>query len=138
MILILVVFLLVVAACVIAWNLAIHALPVMAAISIAQFAWGAGAGVFLSGLAAAAAALLSFALVVGVLGFTRNPVLRLLALALFAVPAVIAGYAQVPGVTKHAIESDLVLNLLGGLGGLVIGIAAIANLNALGESMLSR
>lgn len=32
-------------ACVIAWNLAIYALPVMAAITAAQFAWGAGAGV---------------------------------------------------------------------------------------------
>lgn len=125
-------------ACVIAWNLAMYALPVMAAIAAAQFAWGAGAGVLMSGFAAAGAALLSVALVIAVLGFARNPVLRFIALALFAVPAVIAGYALVYGITKNAIDSSLALNLLGGLGGLVIGVSAIVNLNALGESAFSR
>lgn len=125
-------------ACVIAWNLAIYALPVMAAIIAAQYAWGAGAGVLLSGFVATGAALLSVALVIGVLGFAKNPVLRFIALLLFAVPAVIAGYALVYGITKNAIDSTIVLNLLGGIGGLVIGVSAIVNLNALGESVLSR
>lgn len=125
-------------ACVIAWNLAMYALPVMAAITAAQFAWGAGAGVLMSGFAAAGAAVLSVALVIAVLGFARNPVLRSIALALFAVPAVIAGYALVYGITKNAIDSSLALNLLGGIGGLVIGVSAIVNLNALGESAFSR
>ena len=75
---------------------------------------------------------------IAVLGFAKNPVLRLIALALFAVPAVIAGYALVYGVTKNAIDSTLALNLLGGVGGLVIGVSAIINLNALGESVFSR
>lgn len=125
-------------ACVIAWNLAIYALPVMAAITAAQYAWGAGAGVLMSGFAAIGAALLSVALVIVVLGFAKNPVLRLIALALFAVPAVIAGYALIYGITKNAIDSTIALNLLGGMGGLVIGISAIINLNALGESVFSR
>lgn len=125
-------------ACVIAWNLAIYALPVMTAITAAQLAWGAGAGVLLSGLSAAGAALLSVALVILVLGFARNPVLRFIVLALFAVPAVIAGYALVYGITKNAIDSNLALNLLGGIGGLVIGVSAVINLNALGESVFSR
>ena len=127
-----------IAACVIAWNLAIYALPVMSAITAAQYAWGAGAGVLMSGFAALGAALLSIVLVIAVLGFAKNPVLRLIALALFAVPAVIAGYALVYGVTKNAIDSTLALNLLGGVGGLVIGVSAIINLNALGESVFSR
>ena len=127
-----------IAACVIAWNLAIYALPVMSAITAAQYAWGAGAGVLMSGFAAIGAALLSVALVIVVLGFAKNPVLRLIALALFAVPAVIAGYALVYGITKNAIGSTVLLNLLGGMGGLVIGISAIVNLNALGESVFSR
>jgi hypothetical protein len=125
-------------ACVIAWNLAIYALPVMAAITAAQYAWGAGVGVLMSGFAAIGAALLSVALVIVVLGFAKNPVLRLIALALFAVPAVIAGYALIYGITKNAIDSTIALNLLGGMGGLVIGISAIINLNALGESVSSR
>ena len=82
-------------ACVIAYNLAIYALPVMSAITAAQYAWGAGAGVLMSGFAALGAALLSIVLVIAVLGFAKNPVLRLIALALFAVPAVIAGVAAV-------------------------------------------
>ena len=125
-------------ACVIAYNLAIYALPVMSTITAAQYAWGAGAGVLMSGFAALGAALLSIVLVIAVLGFAKNPVLRLIALALFAVPAVIAGYALVYGVTKNAIDSTLALNLLGGVGGLVIGVSAIINLNALGESVFSR
>ena len=125
-------------ACVIAFNLAIYALPVMAAITAAQYAWGAEAGVLMSGLSAAGAALLSIALVIAVLGFAKNPFLRLIALGLFAVPAVIAGYALVYGITKNAIDSALVLNLLGGIGGLVIGVSAVVNLNALGESVFSR
>lgn len=42
------------------------------------------------------------------------------------------------GVTKNAIDSTIVLNLLGGAGGLFIGIAAIVNVNALGVSVFSR
>ena len=125
-------------ACVIAWNLAIYALPVMSAIAAAQYAWGAGAGVLMSGFVALGAALLSIVLVIAVLGFARNPVLRLVALALFAVPAVIAGYALVYGITKNTIDSAVLLNLLGGIAGLVIGVSAIINLNALGESVFSR
>lgn len=125
-------------ACVIAYSLAIYAMSIMAAISAAQFAWGAGAGVLMSGFAAIGAALLSIAGVIVVLGFAKNPALRFIALALFAVPAVIAGHALVHGVAKNAIDSGLVLNLLGGMGGLVIGVSAIANLNALGASIFSR
>lgn len=138
MMLILLAISLTITACVIAWNLAIYALPVMSAIAAAQYAWGAGVGVLMSGFAALGAALLSIILVIAVLGFARNPVLRLVALALFAVPAVIAGYALVYGITKNTIDSAVLLNLLGGVAGLVIGVSAIINLNALGESVFSR
>lgn len=124
--------------CVIAYNLAIYALPVLVAISAAQYAWGAGAGVLLSGIAAAAAALHSIALVIAVVGFARNPVLRLVALALFAVPAATAGYALVHGITRNMLDPGFGLMLLCGGGGLFIGIAAMVNLNALGEGVLSR
>jgi len=124
--------------CVIAYNLAIYALPVMVAISAAQYAWGAGAGVLLSSIAAAAAALLSTALVIAVVGFARNPVLRLVALSLFAVPAATAGYALVHGISRNMLDPGFGLMLLCGGGGLFIGIAAMVNLNALGEAVLSR
>ena len=124
--------------CVIAYNLAIYALPVLVAISAAQYAWGAGAGVLLSSIAAAAAALLSTVLVIAVVGFARNPVVRLAALSLFAVPAATAGYALVHGITRNMLDPGFGLMLLCGGGGLFIGIAAMVNLNALGEAVFSR
>ncbi|SMH27927.1 hypothetical protein [Mesorhizobium australicum] len=127
-----------IALCIIAYNLAIYALPFMVGLSTAQFAYGAGAGFLMSGLAAIGAAFLSIGLVIAVLGFAKNPVLRLIALAVFAVPAAIAGYALVHGVAKNAIDSGVALNLLCGTVGFFIGIAAMINLNALGVSALSR
>ena len=127
-----------IALCIIAYNLAIYALPFMVGLSVAQFVYDAGAGILMSGLAAVGAALLSIGLVIAVLGFAKNPVLRLVALAVFAMPAAIAGYALVHGVAKNAIDSGVALNLLCGTGGFIIAIAAMINLNALGVSALSR
>jgi hypothetical protein len=127
-----------IALCVIAHNFAIYALPFMVGLTAFQFAHGAGARFLMSGFAAIGAALFSVGLVIAVLGFAKNPALRFIALAIFAVPAAIAGYALVYGVTKNAIDSTIALNLLGGAGGLFIGIAAMLNLNALGTEVLSR
>lgn len=127
-----------IALCIIAYNLAIYALPIMVGLSAAQFVYGAGAGVAMSGLAAIGAALLSIGLVIAVLGFATNPVLRLIALAVFAVPAAIAGYALVHGVAKNAIDSGVALSILCGTAGFFIGIAAMINLNALAVSAVSR
>lgn len=127
-----------IAFCIFAYNLAIYALPFMVGLSAAQYTWGAGGGILLSGLAAIGAALVSIGLVIAVLGFARNPALRLIALAVFAVPAVIAGYALIHGVAKNAIDPGLMLYLLSGSAGLFIGIAAMVNLNALGVSLFSR
>lgn len=124
-------------ACVIAWNLAIYALPVMVGLTAFQYVSAADGGVLMSGLAAIGAAFASVLLVIFVLGFARNPVLRLMALAIFAVPAVIAGYALVHGITHNVIDSSLALNLLCGASGLIVGISAMVNLNALGEAVLS-
>ncbi|MVA20721.1 hypothetical protein GOZ94_17375 [Agrobacterium vitis] len=124
--------------CVIAYNFAIYALPFMAGLTAFQYVHGMEAGFLMSGLAAIFAALFSVALVIAVVGLAKNPGLRLIALAVFAVPAMIAGYALVHGVTKNFVDSTIVLNLLGGAGGLFIGIAAMLNLNALGTSVLSR
>lgn len=138
MTLILLAVFLTIAFCVVAYNLAIYALPFAVGLTAAQYTLAAGAGIVMTGFAAIAAALLSIAVVIAVLGFAKNPILRLIALAIFAVPAVIAGYAVVHGVAKHAIDSTIALNLLCGAAGLFIGGAAIVSLNALGESVLSR
>ena len=138
MTLILLAITLTIALCVIAYNFAIYALPFMVGLTAFQYVYGMGGGFLMSGLAAIAAALLSVVVVIAVLGFAKNPAWRLLALAIFAVPATVAGYALVHGVTKNFVDSTIALNLLGGLGGLVIGVAAMLNLNALGTAALSR
>jgi hypothetical protein len=127
-----------VALCVIAYNFAIYALPFMVGLTAFRVVYATDAGFLLSGLAAAAAALFSIGFVIAVVGFAKNPAFRLFALAVFAVPATIAGYALVYGVTKNAVDSTVMLNLLCGAGGLFVGIAAMLNLNALGTTVLSR
>lgn len=124
--------------CVLAFNFAIYALPFMVGLSAFQFVYAADAGFLMSVLAALGAALLSIGLVIAVLGFAKHPGLRLAALAIFAVPATIAGYALIFGVTKNIVDSAILLNVLSGAGGLIVGIAAMLNLNAVGESVLSR
>ena len=120
-------------ACVIAWYLAIYALPVMVAVETFSFVHATETGFLLSALAAAAAALLSVGLVLLVLFKAKSPLLCLTARAVFVIPAMIAGYAVVHGVTHEAIESAIGLKLLCGTAGLVTGIAALMNLNGFGE-----
>lgn len=127
-----------IAFCVLAYYLAIYALPFMTGVSAFQYVYATDAGFLMSALAALGAAIASIALVIIVVGFAKNPVFRLLALALFAVPAAIAGYGLVHGVMKHAIDSVIAINVLGGISGLVIGVAAMLNLNTLGTAVLSR
>lgn len=127
-----------VALCIIAWNMAIYALPIMVGIIAFQWVHASGAGFLWSGLAALGAALASVALVIAVVGLARNLALRLVALAVFAVPAFLAGYALIYGILKHGTDSMLILNTFGILADLVIAVAAVVNLNALGEAALSR
>jgi uncharacterized membrane protein len=83
-------------------------------------------------------AVLSLTLVIVVLGFMKSSIVRLIALGIFAGPAAIAGYALVHGLAKNTVDSAIVLNLLCGTSGLIVAIAAMINLHALGENVLSR
>lgn len=123
---------------VLAFRFAVFALPVMAGIAAFLQVHGGGAGFGLSFLAGLAGAALSVALVITILGFARNPFLRLWALGLFAVPAAVAGYALAHGVAKHALDPGVMLTLLCGGCGAVVAVAAMINLNALGEGLIDR
>ena len=123
---------------VLAFRFAVFALPVMAGIAAFLQVHGGGAGFGLSFLAGLAGAALSVAFVIAVLGFARNPFLRLGALGLFAVPAAVAGYALAHGVAKHALDPGVMLTLLCAGCGAVVAVAAMINLNALGEGLLDR
>lgn len=94
MILILLAVMFTAVACVIAWYLATWALPVMVAVETFRFIHATEAGFLLSVLAAGIAALLSVGLVLLVLFKAQNPILCLLARAVFVIPAMIAGYPR--------------------------------------------
>lgn len=123
---------------VLAFRFAVFALPVMAGIAAFLQVHGGGAGFGLSFLAGLAGAALSVAFVIAILGFARNPFLRLGALGLFAVPAALAGYALAHGVAKHALDPGILLTLLCAGCGAVVAVAAMINLNAMGEGFLYR
>lgn len=127
-----------IALCVLAFNFAIYALPFMVGLTAFQYVYATDAGFLMSGFAAIVAALLSVGLVIAILGFAKNPSLRLIALAAFAIPAFIAGYALFYGVAKNAIDPGIVLTMLCGTSGLIVGVAAMVNLNALGAVVYSR
>lgn len=138
MFLILLAISLTIAAAVIAFKLAVFALPFWVAMSVFQYMHGTDTGIFLPGLAAFGGAILSVAFVIAVLAFATNPFFRLAALGLFAIPATIAGYALIHGIARNAIDFSIALNILGGIGGIVIGGSAMAHLNALGVAFFSR
>ena len=121
---------------VLAFRFAVFALPVMTGIAAFLQVHGGGASFGPSFLAGLAGAALSVALVIAILGFARNPFLRIGALGLFAVPAAVAGYALAHGVAKHALDPGVMLTLLCGSCGAVVAVAAMINLNALGEGLL--
>ncbi|MCC1493551.1 MAG: hypothetical protein ACE37J_16580 [Pikeienuella sp.] len=121
---------------VLAFRFAVFALPVMAGIAAFLQVHGGGAGFGLSFLAGLAGAALSVAFVIAILGLARNPFLRLGALGLFAAPAAVAGYALAHGVAKHALDPGILLTLLCAGCGAVVAVAAMINLNALGEGLL--
>lgn len=123
---------------VLAFRFAIFALPVMAGIAAFLQVHGSGAGFGLSFIVGLAGAAFSVVFVIAILGFARNPILRLGALGLFAVPAAVAGYALAHGVAKHALDPGVMLTLLCGGCGTVVAVAAMININALGEGLLDR
>jgi hypothetical protein len=121
---------------VLAFRFAVFALPVMAGIAAFMQVQVGGSGFGLAFLAGVVGAVVSIGLVIAILGFARNPFLRLAALGLFAVPAAIAGYALAHGIAKNALDPGVTLTLLSGTCGAMVAIAAIMNLNTLGESVL--
>ncbi|MER2508272.1 MAG: hypothetical protein ABTQ27_05875 [Amaricoccus sp.] len=118
---------LVIAVAVIAYNLALYVMPLMVGVTAFQLAHGAGAGIVLSGITASGAVMLAVAIVLALLCLVRHPVVRLGGVAIFAGPAAIAGFALTHGVLKHAVESGIAVNVLSVVGGLAIGVAAVAN-----------
>lgn len=121
------------AAAVLAWlifALAVYALPVAAGGVAATLAYGSGAG--LPG--AAVVGLFSGAIVfaAGQLAIerSRSPVTRSLILALYTIPAAVAGFAIIQSIAARLVPSSAWQILFASLGGIVVAASAWARLTA--------
>jgi len=116
--------------CVLAYTLAVYALPFMLGVTATQFAYHTGAGFIGAGLVGFAAAVAAFGLLALLFDTLRSPIRRLIVALVFAAPAAISGYALVHGVTKEAVPSEIWRTIFCMIGGAFVGVSALARLAA--------
>ncbi|UHD44110.1 hypothetical protein LUX29_13665 [Aureimonas altamirensis] len=116
--------------CVIAYTLAVYALPFMLGLTAAQFAYQTGSGLIGAGLVGLFAAGVAFGLLALLFDTLRQPILRLIVALIFAAPAAVAGYALVHGVTKEAVPSEIWRQIFCIVGGGFVGVSALMRLAA--------
>jgi hypothetical protein len=114
--------------CVLAYTLAIYALPFMLAIAATRFAYATAAGWLGAGLAGLVAGAASFGVLTFLFAVLRVPILRIALALIFAVPAAVAGYALVHGVTAEAVPSPIWRQIFCLAGGALVGAAAVVRL----------
>ncbi|ODT15354.1 MAG: hypothetical protein ABS35_31665 [Kaistia sp. SCN 65-12] len=108
------------------YPLAIYALPFMLGLTAAQFAYQTGSGWIGAGLVG----LFSVGVLAVLFETIRSPAIRLIVALVFAVPAAVAGYALVHGITKEAVPSEIWRQIFCIVGGVCVGIAAWMRLAA--------
>ena len=116
--------------CVVAYRLAVYALPFMLGLTAAQFAHQTGSGLIGAGLISLAAAGVAFGILALLFDTLRQPVLRLIVALIFAAPAAVAGYALVHGVTREAVPSEIWRQIFCIIGGGFVGVSALMRLAA--------
>jgi hypothetical protein len=114
--------------CVVAYTLAVYALPFMLGLTAAQFAYQTGSGLIGAGLVGLVAAGAAFGLLALMFDTLRQPVLRLIVALIFAAPAAVAGYALVHGVTREAVPSEVWRQIFCIIGGGFVGVSALLRL----------
>lgn len=114
--------------CVLAYTLAVYALPFMLGVMAAQFAYQTGAGFIGAGLVGLFAGGAAFGILAVLFETLRSPVLRLIVALIFAVPAALAGYALVHGVTEEAVPSEIWRQIFCIVGGGFVGVSAFLKL----------
>ncbi|MFN4011320.1 MAG: hypothetical protein ACK4K8_15315 [Pannonibacter sp.] len=114
--------------CVLAYTLAVYALPFMLAIEAARLAHATGSGLIGAGLVGLVAGAAAYGLLVFMFASLRSPVLRLIVALVFAAPAAVAGYALVHGVTRDAVPSEVWRQIFCVIGGGFVGVSALLRL----------
>ena len=114
--------------CVLAYTLAVYALPFMLAVEAARFAYATGSGQIGAGLVGLVAGAAAYGLLVFMFASLRSPILRLIVALVFAAPAAVAGYALVHGVTGDAVPSEVWRQIFCIIGGGLVGVSALLRL----------
>lgn len=118
--------------CVLAYTLAVYALPVMLGMETARLAYasGSGSGLIGAGLVGLVTGAAVYGLLAILLMTMRPPILRLAVALIFAVPAVVAGYALIHGMTHEAVPSEIWRTIFCLIGGGITGLSALVRLAA--------
>jgi hypothetical protein len=116
--------------CVLAYTLAVYALPFMLGVTAAQFAYQTGSGFIGAGLVGIVAAVVAFGILAFLFDTLRPPILRLVVALVFAAPAAVAGYALIHGATKESVPSDIWRQIFCIIGGAFVGTSALLRLTA--------
>lgn len=114
--------------CVLAYTLAVYALPFMLGLSAAQFAYQTGSGLIGAGFVGLVAAGAAFGILALLFDTLRPPILRLIVALVFAAPAAGAGYALVHGITKESVPSEIWRQIFCIVGGGFVGVSALMRL----------
>lgn len=114
--------------CVLAYTLAVYALPFMLGVSAAQFAYQTGSGLIGAGFVGLAAAVAAFGILAFLFDTLRPPILRLIVVLIFAAPAAVAGYALIHGITKESVPSEIWRQIFCIIGGAFVGVSALLRL----------
>lgn len=111
--------------CVLAYTLAFYALPFMLGVEVARWAYASGSGLIGAGLVGLVTGAVAYGLLIVLFMAVRPPILRLAVALAFAVPAAVAGYAMVHGITREAVPSEVWLTIFCLIGGGVTGLSAL-------------
>ena len=115
--------------CVLAYRLAVYALPVMLGFEITHIAYQTGAGMIGASIIGFIAGAMAYGLLSVLFVSLRSPATRITVGLIFALPAAGAGYALVSGISANAIPSELWRLIFCALGGFLVGAAAFTRLS---------
>ena len=116
--------------CVLAYTLAVYALPFMLGMEATRWAYASGSGLIGAGLVGFTAGVAAYGLLVILFMVLRPPILRLAVALILAAPAAIAGFALVHGITREAVPSDIWRMIFCLIGGGMTGVSALMRLAA--------
>ncbi|MFG1481210.1 hypothetical protein V5F53_21595 [Xanthobacter sp. V4C-4] len=121
--------------CILAYALAVYALPFMLGVEAARWTFASGSGLIGAGLVALVAGVATYGLLLIPFMAVRLPILRLAVALVFAAPAAIAGYALVDGIAREAVPSHVWRVIFCLVGGGFVSVSALMRLAATGSTI---